>query len=121
MSTWLTELKEGDTAFLRSARRHTGGNRNVTVMKVGRKWLHVTGGAKFDRHQAIEKGCAREEHTFGAPDLLYASESAYLQHMSMMKLKHDVIDHLQREYITDDAVRNIADILNLKVTADDAN
>lgn len=119
MSTWLTELKEGDTAFLRSARRHTGGNHNVTVMKVGRKWLHVTGGAKFDRHQAIEKGCAREEHTFGAPDLLYPSESAYLQHMSMMKLKRDIIDHLQREYVTDDAILTIADILNLKVTADE--
>lgn len=116
MSTWLTELKEGDTAFLRSARRHAGGNRNVTVMKVGRKWLHVTGGAKFDRHQAIEKGCAREEHTFGAPDLLYASEAAYLQRMSMMKLKRDIIDHLQREYVTDDAILTIAEILKLKVT-----
>lgn len=120
MSTWLTELKEGDTAFIVAPWGGHNKNREVTVMKVGRKWLHVTGGARFDRHQAIEKGSAREEHTIGSPDLLYASESAYLQHMSMMKLKRDIIDHLQREYVTDDAILTIAEILKLKVAADES-
>lgn len=45
---WITELKEGDTLFLAN-RWSARDNREVKVTRIGRAWIHLSGGMRMAR------------------------------------------------------------------------
>lgn len=122
--TWLKELKEGDTVFFaNSDPRRTKFNGEATVAKVGRKWLTIYGGYRFDRNQDVAKGYARHDSDYGSPSSIYPSQQHYNKAVEMRHLKNRISNELGKRNMTDDQVLQIAEILGVRhnlVTAPEA-
>lgn len=105
---WLNNLKESDTVFLKFNRYEL----NLTVEKVGRQYIHLTGNRKVEKVTGVQ----RSANGSGTAGMIYPSREAYEAGIQRLQNWHDLARDIRNissrpAHLSDEDIQTIRALL----------